>query len=517
MLARLSIRTSTVLTIVLIGIIASTLSWAAGNHFRRAALSAQVHSLSRIIEVASREVLRELEEHAITLGSTLNSANHLGREYRLYHQNHDGSRLSELLDDPFITGFPGYGEVELAKLRLYDLELRPEVESNEGLHALNFSLPHFLQQQAATRQGSERLKAIGGLWVSELGPIYSVLLPVGGLHIEGYLEVVFNPRFNLKRVSEITDMPVTIQTKEECEEAAREEEEELKMLHIGFILKGEDGKEAFHLIGHENIDRLEKDTLDTQLVTTVVFLTFIFLTLLFALLVLRRGLFTPLRHIMEGIEEYSHGNLETRIEVGGLKELRTLGNTFNDMLHRIHDDIDELERLSNSDGLTGLANRRYFESCLLHEWHNAIRHRTEISLLFVDIDYFKKYNDHYGHLKGDECLRQVAEVLKRVIKRHTDTTARYGGEEFVLLLPETGLEVALQLAEAVKAAIAEAQFEHAASEVKEIISLSIGLATMRPQRQNKPEELVERADQALYRAKEQGRDRIVVAEAEKTA
>jgi len=168
-----------------------------------------------------------------------------------------------------------------------------------------------------------------------------------------------------------------------------------------------------------------------------------------------------------------------------------------------------LERLAALDGLTGIANRRYFDEYLDKEWQRCRRHARPLAVIMCDIDFFKKYNDNYGHQGGDECLKQVAQALQKVMKRPSDLLARYGGEEFVAVLPETEIAGAERLAEEMRACIADILIPHALSEVSDRVSLSLGVAVCVPTNDLQFKELVERADKALYQAKEQGRNRVV--------
>jgi len=172
---------------------------------------------------------------------------------------------------------------------------------------------------------------------------------------------------------------------------------------------------------------------------------------------------------------------------------------------------NELERLSTMDGLTGVANRRHFDETLLSEWQRSIRAETPLSLLFADIDFFKRFNDRYGHQAGDDCLKKVASALRQTVHRPADLVSRYGGEEFVMILPETTDEGALAVAEKVLACIGRLNVPHEASDVADHVTLSIGVATMQPVEGQSSEELILAADQSLYRAKELGRNRIEVA------
>ena len=167
----------------------------------------------------------------------------------------------------------------------------------------------------------------------------------------------------------------------------------------------------------------------------------------------------------------------------------------------------ELHRISCQDGLTGIYNRRHFDIYLEQEWARALREGSTIALALADIDYFKTYNDHYGHLTGDDCLQRVARVFREVLQRPGDLAARYGGEEFVVVLPKTDIDGAAVIAESIRQRIERLAIQHEFSKVAGHITLSIGVATVRPNPRIRPRELVELADKALYLAKKNGRNR----------
>lgn len=170
----------------------------------------------------------------------------------------------------------------------------------------------------------------------------------------------------------------------------------------------------------------------------------------------------------------------------------------------------ELQRLSTEDGLTGLFNRRVFDTTLDREWKRHIRSRSPCCLLMIDVDHFKAYNDCYGHQAGDQCLQAVAEVIKRQAKRAVDIAARYGGEEFALILPESDLEGARWVAEKIRSQVEELQIVHQASDCQ-VVTLSVGVARIIPQADSQAYDLVNSADKALYEAKKEGRNRVVTA------
>ncbi|MGM0675940.1 MAG: diguanylate cyclase domain-containing protein [Pseudomonadota bacterium] len=169
---------------------------------------------------------------------------------------------------------------------------------------------------------------------------------------------------------------------------------------------------------------------------------------------------------------------------------------------------DMLEKISLQDGLTEIPNRRYFDQKLAEEWARSSRNDQSLALLMVDIDQFKPFNDHYGHGAGDECLRRVAQALRRVPTRATDLVARYGGEEFVVLLPETDTRGAQHVAQAMLEAVRSLEVTHDYSDVAPHVTISIGGA-IQSRQHPKPsaEDLKKAADTALYQAKTNGRNR----------
>ncbi|TDJ77719.1 PleD family two-component system response regulator [Pseudomonas putida] len=170
-----------------------------------------------------------------------------------------------------------------------------------------------------------------------------------------------------------------------------------------------------------------------------------------------------------------------------------------------------LQRLMNSDGLTGLSNRRHFDEYLELEWRRAMRERQQLSLLMIDVDYFKAYNDSFGHLAGDEALRQVAEALRGTCARPTDLPARYGGEEFALVLPNTSPGGGRLIAEKLRQAVLALNIPHTAPVADSCLTVSIGLATQTPPVGSHCRQLISAADKGLYMAKHNGRNQVGVA------
>ncbi|VEP16543.1 Response regulator receiver modulated diguanylate cyclase [Hyella patelloides LEGE 07179] len=167
----------------------------------------------------------------------------------------------------------------------------------------------------------------------------------------------------------------------------------------------------------------------------------------------------------------------------------------------------QLQYLVNFDGLTQVANRRHFDRYIQQEWGRLQREKQPLSLILCDIDYFKNYNDYYGHPAGDDCLKKVAEALKNAVKRSSDLVCRYGGEEFAIILPNTDLAGAIKITQLIQLTIKELKLVHDRSPINKNITVSLGISSEIPHQQSSVKFLINAADTALYQAKEQGRDR----------
>ncbi len=170
---------------------------------------------------------------------------------------------------------------------------------------------------------------------------------------------------------------------------------------------------------------------------------------------------------------------------------------------------DMLESMVALDGLTNIYNRRKFDEILDREWKRASRDSSLLSVIMMDIDNFKQFNDNYGHTNGDECLKQVAGAIKKMLHRPSDFLARYGGEEFVALLPGTDLQGAMHVAENFRQAVIDLNIVHEYSEIASYVTISSGVAAVGPQKNDQdPTILVQKADEMLYKSKQEGRNRI---------
>lgn len=190
-------------------------------------------------------------------------------------------------------------------------------------------------------------------------------------------------------------------------------------------------------------------------------------------------------------------------------ELLAVVETLRDMTEHKRAQI-ALQQLATSDGLTGLANRRTFDENLQIEWQRGQRHGSPIALIMADVDHFKQYNDHYGHMSGDECLKRVAAALAGGLGRPTDLASRYGGEEFALIMPGTDLDGAKIVAQRICKAVFNLGIPHEGGVPDHrVVTISMGVASLIPEENQQPDRIISLADEALYRAKQEGRNRVV--------
>lgn len=187
---------------------------------------------------------------------------------------------------------------------------------------------------------------------------------------------------------------------------------------------------------------------------------------------------------------------------------------------RLEDEIRErkiieekLREMSQQDGLTGLSNRHHFDEIIEAEWRRALRESGPLSLILMDIDYFKPFRDTYGHVEGDRCLREIGDIIQHVVRRSGDFPARYGGEELAIILPNTDLASAERIAETIRKSVQDLGIDHRGTEIKDcnVVTISAGVATIIPSRDTTPEQFIHTTDKAMYLAKEQCRNQVVTA------
>lgn len=319
------------------------------------------------------------------------------------------------------------------------------------------------------------------------------------------------------------------------------EDEFYRSLTVAIPIKNRQGQ-TIAVLGVDYLAGSEADKLQTLKYICLGIITVSFLLSILLSFLLARWLGHPVRQLQIAAQKVRDRNYNIVINLKSKDELGRLADIFNAMVadirsysstleqqnqqlenysHILEQRVQErtlalqeankkLQVLATVDSLTQVANRRHFDECLRREWLKMKRAHSPISLILCDLDYFKYYNDTYGHQLGDECLRQIAQILHRSINHPTDLTARYGGEEFVILLPDTYLQEAKAVAEKVRTAVKDLGIEHQGSPIGNYVTLSLGVASTVPALGVDCTSLIELADKALYQAKGKGRDRIEV-------
>ncbi|MGF1457437.1 MAG: diguanylate cyclase domain-containing protein [Leptolyngbyaceae cyanobacterium] len=264
---------------------------------------------------------------------------------------------------------------------------------------------------------------------------------------------------------------------------------------------------------------------------TILLCVITFLATLVMGLWITRWLSSPLRELSAAAQEVGRGEWSTPIDLTRTDVIGDLSRSFSAMTQQLQTSFrnlesrieertfelvkanQELQLISHIDGLTQVANRRYFDRYIEQEWHRLQREQQPISLVLCDVDRFKQYNDHYGHQEGDRCLQRLAYLLTKVVQRPADLVARYGGEEFILLLSDTDSSGAITVAQNILDTLNEMRIPHAGCETG-YVSVSLGIGTAIPRQQLTPETLLAATDLALYEAKERGRNQYIVADSE---
>ncbi|EFM09558.1 diguanylate cyclase [Paenibacillus curdlanolyticus YK9] len=257
-----------------------------------------------------------------------------------------------------------------------------------------------------------------------------------------------------------------------------------------------------------------EDSSRTIRVVNVASASFAILLSIFIAVILSNYLLRRIRLLKTSAQTVAKGDLQVPdLRFSGADELTELANAFNAMTYSLRTMLDSnhvLKQLSSRDGLTGIANRRCYDETLEREWNRLAIASKPLSLILFDIDYFKPFNDWYGHQAGDKCLQQVANLLQEHASEPHQLASRYGGEEFAILLSDQSIEQAMQIAESIQQALVKLSIPHSQSEVSDYVTVSVGISTVTATDKVPSSNLMHQADQALYLAKRNGRNQVAV-------
>ena len=344
---RFSIKHLTLFNLAVIGVLVIALSIVVGMLFRQAAMEDERQVLSRVIDVAARQILADLERQGGDLGTAAQKDRHL-RALAGGRPNADRAAAVTALDEQFHQYAVTSGQITLLKLRLYDKALKPVVSSSEGVGDLPAGLPGFLREQAQGRKGAARFHILGGAWSAGGRPAYSVLVPVGGLRLSGYLEVVMDPVPNLQHVADILGVPFAIRrpgdgTLLHRSEDWPEDEAGGDLLAVEHTLLGADGQPLVTLVAMEDVSDVNAVFDRTQWLNVGGFVLIFGLGMAFALFMFGRYLFGPLGRLREDMERVTGGDLSTDVRPEGLCEVHALGRGLAAMVERLRKQVSLIQ------------------------------------------------------------------------------------------------------------------------------------------------------------------------------
>ncbi|MBE9564076.1 MAG: PAS domain S-box protein [Proteobacteria bacterium] len=385
----LSIKSSTIAIFSMIGITAIVLSLFAGSYFKQAALDAQMGSLSRVIEVASQEMLKKVRSRTFDLGMKLSHSGELISAVNSFSGSNnagDKKQLVKLLDDPFVNGFVGVYEIDLNMIRVYNMDLELMATSSAGRENPDNKLADFISMMVTNRKASDRLKAIDALWMSAQGPMFSTLVPLGGLRPVGYIEIVVNPVFNLPDIGKITKTPVHFYSMSGKPLGSNDQEVTNGHLPVAFTLLASDGTPAFNIIGYENIKELSSEMDQTQIVTISGFLLISLSILLFSLWLFNRFLLSPVNRMVGDMERITRGKLELTVNNKGLREFHILADAFNSMTEQVRMRTNDLQRLLDLDDSALMCFDHDNEAVYFNEGATNLFGYSSDEIIDLDID-----------------------------------------------------------------------------------------------------------------------------------
>ena len=342
--SRISIKSLTVANLAVLGVVAIVLFVVGAKIFQASALKSQAGSLSRIIEVAGDEVLEKLQSLAIELGTSAQRPAGFRSSVTRINDGDHKTAVVEALDEQFRQNLVTTEKLELSKLRLYDLEFNFIAESSQGAGDLPVNLTRVIYDKAKDRQRADRLKALDGLWIANNKSYYSVLVPVGGLRLQGYLEVVTKPDFNLKVLANMLDAPLAITEPDGSSSFKTKDwgEESALTLPVAFTFKTDDGDDAIRIEMKENIETLINEFKSVQWFGIVIFVVLIGIGIFISLLVYGHFVFSPLKSFIQNMRRCAEGDLTISVRAEGLADTQILGTSLSALVASLRQQVGDI-------------------------------------------------------------------------------------------------------------------------------------------------------------------------------
>lgn len=359
-ISRISIKQLSVTLLAFLGICAITLSVISAVLFRDTALSAQEQTLSRIVALSARQSIDALEVNVLDMGRGAKGelSAPLSAIIRDPSDEVAKGELQTALNGQFHQRFVTARILDVKKLRVYDLDLNLVMQSQEGVSGLASELPKSIYDKAKPREGAERLKAVSGLWMSEQGAMFSVLAPLGGLSVNGYIELVVNPAHNLVDVAEIINLPLTIVDsggKQIFQSEGWAEKQSATTLPIEYVLKTSDGEPLLTLVMLEDMQEFYADLSKTRAIILAAFVVLMVVCIGISLWLLSRHLFAPMKVLLQQMDQTAKGDLTINVESRGLSELRMFGGALATLVQSLRNQVEAISR--NSVALAASAKK----------------------------------------------------------------------------------------------------------------------------------------------------------------
>jgi diguanylate cyclase (GGDEF)-like protein len=475
--------------------------------------------LREIISISTNQIYEKLHLDTATFGSKFIERQDFQEGFAVALKSGSTSEIKEVITDPFISGYVNATVVTIESLRVYDHNWKflAEGRTAGAMNINDYNIDYgknIILKKAAERKGFEQFKIMGGRWASSSGAYYSVLLPIGGLRIKGYLEVVVNANLNLPNIEKLIGHQIEINNliTGKLIYSSRPEAESSVSLHdlvhqVQYEIKSMDQRPIYSVAVFVPNTKFMSKIRANQRKTLITGALLNLGIMAFALILLELLLIRPIGRLRSDIHRETQALSGEPVITSGLREFYELSTDFNHLIRVAKIQSDTLKKISMIDELTQLPNRRALDEFIERSAKHAIRAEEPLSVIMMDIDYFKKFNDTYGHQQGDLCLQKVAHAIEDALQRATDFVGRYGGEEFTVVLPHTDLMGAKKVANAILESVRSQKINHKASEVADIVTVSLGVATCSKAEEGCKEILMERADENLYEAKNSGRNR----------
>ncbi len=498
---RWSMQTSLVFVVLSMGILGMVLAMFTGATYRDLAMENQRTAFSQLVKIKAEDKLNEAQKISARLGLSIQSE----KKFRDAFNAQDDEEIIMMLNQNFHRYFVSTGQLKLEKLYVLDLDFNTLITSSKGENHFDrdIDLCPALLSEASSRTGASRLKPIGKMCVAPDKVLLSTLVPIGGLVLKGYLQVVIDPVQNFQLMEKELGIPMKIseingQIVYQSERWPKTKKIE-EILISSYEIKDDEGWTLLIVSLAYDIKPLHQKLTNTRLFVLIAAGTVTLLTIIFSLLLLRKTALEPLSQLARQVhlvrENTSH--LKNQITIRGNSEISALAADFNAMGHELHRLYGTMEEMALTDDLTGLPNRALFYDRLNQLALMNRRENIPFALFMMDLDRFKTINDTLGHHIGDQLLAQVGTRLERAI-REPDTIARLGGDEFAVLLP--GILDAADASIVARRILSVMDQTIVAEGHRLSVGISVGIVLC-PQHGNDSNDLLQRADVAMYHAK----------------